>query len=95
VVIGDAIRGSRDTRWMLGTQVFGTIFTVAGAAVLILGMRSGLLMVFVLGFADEMMRAAMNFWRFTSQHREGTVETDSVIKTVLYRAIGIKSIMKT
>jgi Na+-driven multidrug efflux pump len=64
VVIGSAIRGMKDTRWMLYTQIFGTLFKIAAAAFSIFVLHLGLLGLFLTGLLDETIRGGMNFIRF-------------------------------
>ena len=64
VVIGNAIRGMKDTQWMFLTQIFGTLFTISVSALLIFVFDMGILGVFVTTFFDETVRACLNFVRF-------------------------------
>lgn len=63
-VIGLCIRGTGDTRWMLYTQIFGTILMVCGGYYLILGTGLGLTGIFVTLLADEGIRSIANLLRF-------------------------------
>lgn len=63
-VIGLCIRGLGDTRWMLYTQIFGTVFLVSCAYLLIFPVGMGLFGIFVALFADESARAVLNFVHF-------------------------------
>ncbi len=64
VVIGNAIRATGDTLWMLWTQIFGTVFVIGVSALLILGFNWGLLGVIWTITLDEFLRGAMNTARF-------------------------------
>ena len=61
IVIGSGIRGYGDTKWMLKTQICGTIFVVAGSAILVLGFKLGMTALFWLVVADETLRCALNY----------------------------------
>lgn len=63
-VIGLCIRGMGDTRWMLFTQIFGTLFMIGGGYVLILGTGLGLYGIFLTLLADEALRSVANILRF-------------------------------
>lgn len=63
-VIGLCIRGTGDTRWMLYTQIFGTIFMVAAGYYFILLSDFGLLGIFITLLADETLRGIANLGRF-------------------------------
>lgn len=63
-VIGLCIRGTGDTRWMLMTQVFGTVFVIVCARLLIFRAGLGLMGIFVTLLADESLRGIMNLIRF-------------------------------
>ncbi|MDO4476015.1 MAG: MATE family efflux transporter [Lachnospiraceae bacterium] len=63
IVIGAGIRGFGDTLWMLKTQLVGTVFVIAGSAVLVLGMGCGMTALFWLIVADEGFRSLLNYWR--------------------------------
>lgn len=63
-VIGLCIRGLGDTRWMLYTQIFGTIFMISCSYLMIFTAGLGLFGIFVTLFADETIRGALNFVHF-------------------------------
>ena len=64
VVIGYAIRGMKDTKWMFYTQTFGTIFTIVVSAIMLFILHLDLRGVFITVFFDEAIRAFLNFRRF-------------------------------
>lgn len=63
-VIGLCIRGTGDTRWMLFTQIFGTVFMIFGGYYFILGSGFGLLGIFITLVLDEFLRSIANLYRF-------------------------------
>lgn len=71
-VIGLCIRSMGDTRWMLFTQIFGSIFMVTAGYLLILKTGLGLWGIFVTLLADETLRGIANLLRFScKQQRPG------------------------
>ncbi len=66
IIFGGNIRGMGDTRWMLTTQLFGTVFVVASAWVLIFRLNQGIMGLFLAVLLDEIVRAFLNGWRFYS-----------------------------
>lgn len=64
MVAGAAIRGTGDTRWMFGSQLFGTVFIMAVAALCIFVLNMGIMGVFVATLADEVVRGMVNLYRF-------------------------------
>lgn len=68
-VIGLCIRGMGDTKWMLFTQIFGTVFMVAAGYWLILCTGLGLMGIFVTLLFDEGLRSIANLIRFSVKSR--------------------------
>ncbi len=66
VVIGNAIRGMKDTKWMFYTQSLGTVFTISASAIMLFVLHLGLRGVFIAVLMDECIRAGLNFWRFST-----------------------------
>jgi putative MATE family efflux protein len=64
VVIGNAIRGMKDTKWMFYTQSIGTCFTICVSALMIFVFHLNLLGIFLTILFDESFRAVLNFIRF-------------------------------
>ncbi len=64
IVIGNAIRGSGNTKWMLYTQIFGTIWIVSVASFFVYVCKLGILGVFLAVMADEGARALINLWKY-------------------------------
>jgi len=65
VVIGNAIRATGDTLWMLWTQIFGTVFMIVVAPLFIFTFSLGLLGVMWALALDELIRGAVNALRFS------------------------------
>ncbi len=66
VVMGNAIRGLKDTKWMFFTQTLGTLFVIAVSAILLYVFKLGLKGVLITVLFDEVIRALLNHWRFKS-----------------------------
>ena len=64
IIIGSGIRGFGDTRWMLFTQVMGTIGVILLASLFVFVLKLGMLGVFAAVLADEAMRTGINAIRF-------------------------------
>lgn len=63
IIYGGAIRGMGDTKWMLASQIFGTLFVIAVAYLMIFAFKLSLAGLFVAVLVDEAVRAAINgFW---------------------------------
>ena len=74
-VIGLCIRGLGDTRWMLYTQIFGTIFMITAGYFLILYTGFGLAGIFITLLADEAIRGIANLIRFSLSGKKSVRST--------------------
>ena len=64
IVIGNGIRGSGNTKWMLYTQIFGTIGIVVVASFFVFVCKLGIVGVFLAVMVDEAVRALINLWKY-------------------------------
>ncbi|NLY89689.1 MAG: MATE family efflux transporter [Firmicutes bacterium] len=64
IVSGHAIRATGDTKWMLYSQIYGTIFVVGFSAYAIFYLEWGLLGLYLTTMFDELTRGIINFLRF-------------------------------
>lgn len=64
VVVGNAIRGLKDTKWMFYTQTFGTVFVISLSAILLFVFNFSLIGIFITVLFDEFIRAVLNYRRF-------------------------------
>ncbi|MBN1598706.1 MAG: MATE family efflux transporter [Bacteroidales bacterium] len=64
VVIGNAIRGMKDTLWMFYTQSFGTLFVIGMSSLMLFVFQYKLTGIFITILTDEIVRSVLNFWRF-------------------------------
>lgn len=77
IIIGSGIRGYGNTKWMLKTQICGTIFVIAGSALLVLGLHQGITALFWLVVADETLRCTLNFFRLRKDTSKAGSDTVS------------------
>ncbi len=66
IIIGNGIRGSGNTIWMLMTQIFGTFMVIGFGMLFVYGFGMGITGVFVAVIADELIRAVINLFKFRS-----------------------------
>lgn len=64
IIFGSGIRGYGDTKWMLITQIIGTVQVVAISALFVFVFKFGILGVFVAVLFDEALRCVINGIRF-------------------------------
>ena len=64
IVVGSAIRGSGDTRWMFFTQIFGTVFIIGMACLFVYKLNFGIAGVFFAVMTDEIVRFIINYIRY-------------------------------
>ncbi|NLD94651.1 MAG: MATE family efflux transporter [Fibrobacter sp.] len=77
VIIGNAIRGTGDVRWMLMTQIAGTIIIISVAAVFVLKMKMGLYGVMLANVIDESWRSVINYIKFLVSTRKSRFINDN------------------
>jgi putative MATE family efflux protein len=70
IIYGGGIRGMGDTKWMLLSQIFGTVLVLVLARVFIFNLSLAVLGLFVAVFFDEVVRGAINGWYFHSKVRK-------------------------
>lgn len=63
-VLGPGIRAMGDTKWMLYTQIFGTILTCSLAYLLVFTFDLEIMGIFITFFVDELTRGIINTLRF-------------------------------
>lgn len=66
IIIGSGVKGYGDTKWMLGTQIFGTIYIVGMSTFLVLVLHVGMTALFWLVVSDETIRCTINYYRLRS-----------------------------
>lgn len=70
VVIGSAIRAYKDTKWMLYSQIIGSIFVVSCSYFLIHIVGLDMISIFITLFLDEAIRACINYIYFIKHYRK-------------------------
>lgn len=60
IIMGSGIRGYGDTKWMLGTQIWGTFFIAITSTIMVLVYKIGIPTLFYVVVADEIIRAGIN-----------------------------------
>lgn len=65
IIMGHGIRGMGDTKWMMYTQIFGTILIVTLSYFLIFVFKMGLMGIFIAFLIDETARGLINMYRFS------------------------------
>ena len=60
IIIGSGIKGYGNTRWMLCTQIIGTIFIIVSSSIMVIGFNCGIAEICGLVVADETIRCIMN-----------------------------------
>lgn len=64
IIVGSGIKGNGDTKWMLCTQIFGTVLVVSCACTFVYVMKLGIIGVFMAVIVDEGIRALINLGKF-------------------------------
>ncbi|HOJ77368.1 MAG TPA: MATE family efflux transporter [Bacillota bacterium] len=64
IITGHAIRATGDTKWMLYSQIFGTIFVIGMSWWMIFGFALGIAGMYLTQIFDEIIRGGINCYRF-------------------------------
>lgn len=64
IIVGSGIKGNGDTKWMLYTQIFGTVLVVSSACLFVYVFKLGIIGVFMAVIVDEAVRALINLGKF-------------------------------
>ncbi|MDD6038661.1 MAG: MATE family efflux transporter [bacterium] len=77
IIAGNGIRAHKDTKWMLYTQIIGSICTITLSYTLIQVFHIGVLGVYLTLWCDETLRAAINLkhyiGKYSSKHKKNDV----------------------
>ena len=73
IIVGSGIRGYGNTKWMLGTQILGTILVTGIAAIFVFGFKVGITGVFLAVCADEFIRCIINTLKLLQITRKNKV----------------------
>lgn len=74
IIVGSGIKGFGNTKWMFGTQIFGTIFIITMSSILVMGFNCGIAEIFCVVVADETIRVIMNSLKLRSIVNEGKIK---------------------
>lgn len=89
VVVGSGIRALGDVKWMLRTQIFGSVFVVLCSYFLMYFLQLGVIAIYISLFLDELLRATLNTVRFykgyvfRSTKREISLNKDRLVGWLL------------
>lgn len=61
IICGNAIRAYGNTKWMLYSQIFGSIFVVSLSTFLVLELRMNMMAIYITLFFDEAIRGGINY----------------------------------
>lgn len=64
VVVGSGIRAIGDVKWMLNTQIIGSVFVILFSYTMTHGFRTDVFIIYLTLFMDELLRATLNTIRF-------------------------------
>ena len=81
IIVGNGIRGSGNTKWMLFTQIFGTVWIVCVAAFFVYVCKFGITGVFLAVLVDEAVRACINLWKYLRIVKAWDVQNMPLIET--------------
>ena len=68
VIIGNGIRAYKDTKWMLYSQIFGSVFVVSFSFILVQILKCGVWSIYITLFCDEALRAMINLIHYVRRH---------------------------
>lgn len=68
IVAGNGIRANKDTKWMLKTQIIGSVCTVVLSFFLVKHVGIGVLGIYITLFVDETLRAIINFYYYLKKY---------------------------
>jgi len=78
-IVGSGIRAFGDTKWMLYTQIFGTIFVVTASLVTVFVFRFGILGIYLTILMDESIRAIYNTLYFYKRKANTEVNSERLL----------------
>lgn len=81
IIVGNGIRGSGNTKWMLFTQIFGTVWIVCVAAFFVYVCKFGITGVFLAVLVDEAVRACINLWKYLRIVKAWDVQNKPLFET--------------
>lgn len=73
-IVGSGIRAVGDTKWMLFTQIIGSVIVISCAYILIEMLSMGLLSIYITMILDESVRCILNLIHYRMKYRQMTIE---------------------
>lgn len=70
IICGNAIRANDDTKWMLFSQIFGSILVVSMSAFLVGRLRMDMMAIYITLFMDETIRGGINFIYYQKKYNK-------------------------
>lgn len=80
VLVGSGIRAYSDTRWMLYSQILGSVFVVGLSYILVRIAGLGIIAIYITLFCDETLRAIINFAYFQIKYSDNAQKRTSMAK---------------
>lgn len=80
VICGNAIRANGDTKWMLFSQVFGSILVVSVSWFLVEKIHMDMRAIYITLFLDEAVRGAVNFLYYRARYGTMTVQKGETLR---------------
>lgn len=78
VIIGNGIRAYGDTKWMLYSQMIGSVFVVSCSLVLVKFADMGIAAIYITLLADECLRAIINTIRYRGTYSPQVLNTSKI-----------------
>ena len=72
VICGNAIRVNGDTKWMLFSQIFGSILVISVSWFLVEKIHMNMMAIYITLFLDEAVRGAINFLYYRARYGKMT-----------------------
>lgn len=69
VVIGNGIRAHGDTKWMLYSQIIGSVFVILCSCTLVKLFHLNITAIYITLLLDEAIRAAINYWHYAAHNK--------------------------
>lgn len=78
VVIGNGIRAQGDTKWMLYSQIIGSLFVITCSCTLIKLFHLNIIAIYITLLLDETIRAGINYWHYAAHSKIVLVDECSI-----------------
>lgn len=78
VVCGNAIKGNGNTKWMLLSQIFGSIFVISTSVIFIRGFHMNMVAIYLVVFFDETIRGITNYIYYKRKYLNTELHHDAI-----------------